>query len=87
MTGRRSGDHRPNDGRYSTPVCRRFFDKMSLTDHRVINDRLTPDDRATVGRFHDVNFFKKSVDYRPIIARRLTDDKTPEHWRIGQRNF
>ena len=77
MIGRQSGDHRPNDGRYSASVCRRFFDKMSSTDRRAINGRLTPDDRATVGRFHDVNFFKKSADHRATIARRLTDDKTP----------
>ena len=73
MIGRQSGDHRPNDGRSSASVCRRFFDKMSSTDRLAINGRLTPDDRATVCRYHDVNFFKKSADCRPIIGRPSPD--------------
>ena len=87
MIGRQSGDHRPNDGRYLASVCRRFFDKMSSTDRLAIVGRLTPDDRATFGRYHDEKIFKKSADHRATIARRFTDDKTPENRRIGQRNF
>ena len=82
MISRQSGDHRPNDGRYPASVCRRFFDKMSPTDNQAINGRLTPDDRAIVCRFHDVNFFKKSADCRPIIGQPSPDaspmTKTPE---------
>ena len=59
--------------RYPASVCRRFFDKMSLTDHLAINGRLTPDDRATFGRYHDVNFFKKSANCLPIIGRPSPD--------------
>ena len=73
MIGRQSGDRRPNDGRYPASVCRRLFDKMSSTDHLAINGRLTPDDWATVGRFHDVKIFKKSADCRPIIWRPSPD--------------
>ena len=91
MIGRQSGDHRPNDGRYPASVCRWFFDKMASTDRLAIVGRLTPDDRATIGRYHDENLFKNvgrlSADHRAIIARRFTDDKTNENRRIGQRNF
>ena len=87
MIGRESSDHRPNDGRYPASVCRQFFYKMSSTDRLTIVGRLTPDDRATFGRYHDEKIFKKSADCRPIIARRFTDDKTPENRRIGQLNF
>ena len=73
MIGRQSGDHRPNDGRYPTSVCRRFFDKMSSTDRLPIVGRLTPDDRATFGRYHDEKIFKKSADYRPIIGQPSPD--------------
>ena len=73
MIGRSSGDHRLNDGRYPASVCRRFFDKMSSTDRRAIKGRLTPDDLATVGRFQDVNFIKKSADCRPIVGRPSLD--------------
>ena len=73
MIGRQSGDHRPNDGRYPAYVSLRLLDKMSSTDRRAIDGRLTPDDRATVGRFHDVNFFKKSADCMPIIGRPSPD--------------
>ena len=86
MIGRQSGDHRPYDGRYPASVCRRLFDKMSSTDRLAIVCRLTPDDRATFGRY-DEKIFKKSADQRASIARRFTDDKTPENRRIGQRNF
>ena len=87
MIGRQSGDHRPNDGRHPASVCRRFFDKKSSTDSLAIVGRLTHDDRTTVGRYYDVNFFKKSADHRATIARRSTDGKTPENRQIGQRNF
>ena len=73
MIGRQSGDHRPNDGRYPASVCRRFFDKMSSTDRLAIVGLLTPDDRATFGRYHDEKVFKKSADCRPIIGRLLPD--------------
>ena len=73
MIGRQSGDHRPNDGRYPAYASRRLLDKMSSTDRRAIDGRLTPDDRATVGRFHDVDFFKKSADFMPIIGRPSPD--------------
>ena len=72
--------HRPTVGRpsaewrpISVSVCRRFFDKTSSTDRLAIIGRLTPDDRATFGRYHDVNFFKKSADCRPIIGRPSPD--------------
>ena len=67
------GDHRPNDGRYPASGCRRFCDKMSSTDRLAIVGRLTPDDRATVGRYHDEKFFKMSADCRPIIGRPSPD--------------
>ena len=73
MIGRQSGDHRPNDGRYSASVCRRIFDKMSSTDGLAIVGRLTPDDRPTFGRCHDEKFFKTSADCRPIIGRPSPD--------------
>ena len=41
----------------SASVCRRFFDKTSPTDRLAIVDR-----------YHDVNFFKTSANYRPIIG-------------------
>ena len=69
MIGRQSGDHRPNDGRYLASVCRRFFDKMSSTDRLAIVGRLTPDDRATFGRYHD----EKSSKSRPIVGRPSPD--------------
>ena len=55
------GDHWPNDGRYKVSVCRLFFDKMSSNDRLATVGWLTPDDRATFGRCHDVNFFKRSA--------------------------
>ena len=73
MIGRQSGDHRPNDGRYPASVCRPFFDIMSSTDRLAIVGRLTPDDRATFGRYHDKKIFKQSVDRRPIIGRPSPD--------------
>ena len=87
MIDRQSGDHRPNDGRYPVSVCIRFFDKISSTDRLAIVGRLTPDNRATFGQCHDEKIFKKSADHRATIARRFTDDKTPENRCIGQRNF
>ena len=60
-------------GRYLASVCRRIFDKMSSTDRLAIVGRLTPDDRATLGRFHDEKIFKKSADCRPIIGRPSPD--------------
>ena len=76
MIGRQSGVHRPNDGRYPASGCRRFCDKMSSTDRLAIVSRLTPDDRATVGRYHDEKIFKMSADvgrssgdHRPTLHR------------------
>ena len=63
------GDHRPNDGRYPASVCRRFFNKMSSTDCLAIVGQLTPDDRATFGRYYD----EKSSKSRPIIGRPSPD--------------
>ena len=64
MIGRKfcEGDDRPNDGRYRTSICRLFFNKMSSIDHFAIFGRLTPDEWATDGQYHDVNVFKKSPD-------------------------
>ena len=76
MIGRQSGDYRPYDGRYPVSVCRRFFDKLSSTDRLAIVGRLTPDDRATFGRYHDEKIFKTSADCRPIIGR-LSPDASP----------
>ena len=73
MIGRQSGDYRPYVGRYPVSVCRRFFDKLSSTDHLAIVGRLTPDDRATLGRYHDEKIFKTSADCRPIIGRPSPD--------------
>ena len=56
---------------------------MSLTDRLPIIGRLTPDDRATFGRYHNV----KSADCRVILARRFTDDTSPENLRMGERNL
>ena len=67
--GRPSAEWRP----ISASVCRRFFDKTSSTDRLAIVGRLTPDDRATFGRYHDVNFFKTSANCRPIIGRPSPD--------------
>ena len=67
--GRPSAEWRP----ISASVCRRFFDKTSSTDRLAIVGRLTPDDRASFGRYHDVNFFKTSADCRPIIGRPSPD--------------
>ena len=63
MIGRQLGDHRP-----TASVCRRFFDKMSSADRLAIVGRLTPDDRATFGRYHDEKIFKKSADQRVKIG-------------------
>ena len=91
MIGRQSGEHRPNDGRYPASLCRRIFDKMSSTDRLAIVGRLSPDDRVTFGRYHDEKFLQNVrrllADHRVTIARRFTDDKTPENRRIGQRIF
>ena len=73
MIGRQSGDHRPNDGRYPASACRRLFDKISSTDRLAIVGRLTPDDRATFGRYLDEKIFKISADCRSIIGRPLPD--------------
>ena len=73
MIGRQSGDYRPYDCRYPVSVCRRFFDKLSSTDCLAIVGRLTPDDRATFGRYHDEKIFKTSADCRPIIGRPSPD--------------
>ena len=82
--GQSSADWRPISGVCLPTV---FFYKMSSTDRLAIVDRLTLDDRATFGRYHDEKIFKKSTDCRATIARRFTDDKTPENRRTGQRNF
>ena len=73
MIGRQSGDYRPYAGRYLVSVCRRFFDKLSSTDRLAIVGRLTPDDHATFGRYHDEKIFKTSADCRPIIGRPSPD--------------
>ena len=73
MIGRQSGDHRPNDGRYLASVCRRVFHKTTSTDRLAIVGRLTPDDWAIFGRYHDEKIFKKSADCRPIIGRPSPD--------------
>ena len=73
MIGRQSGDHRPNDDRYPASVCRRLFDTMSSTDCLAIVGRLTPDGRATFGRYLDENIFKMSADCRSIIGRPSPD--------------
>ena len=77
MIGRQSCDHRPYDGRCdgrcSASVCRRLFDKMSSTDRLAIVGRLTPDDRATFGRYYDEKIVQKSADCRPIIGRPSPD--------------
>ena len=73
MIGRQSDDYRPYDGRYPVSVCRRFFDKLSSTDRLAIVGRLTPDDRATFGRYLDEKIFKTSADCRPIIGRPSPD--------------
>ena len=70
MISRQSGDHRPNDGRYPASFCRRLSDKMSSTDRLTIVGRLTPDDRATLGRYH---IEKKSSKSRPVNGRQLPD--------------
>ena len=57
----------------SASVCRRFFDKTSSTDRLEIVGRLTPDDQATFGRYHDANFFKTSANCRSIIGRSSPD--------------
>ena len=46
---------------------------MSSTDRLAIVGRLTPDDRATLGRYNDEKIFKKSADCRPIIGRPSPD--------------
>ena len=83
MISRQSGDHRPNDGRYPTSVCRWLFDKMSSTERLAIVGQLTPDYRATFGRYLDEKIFQMSADCRSTIARRFTDDNTTENRRIG----
>ena len=66
MIDRQSRDYRPS-------FCRRFFDKTSSTDRLAIVG-LTTHDRATFeGRYHDLNFFKTSACYRPIIGRSSPD--------------
>ena len=67
--GRQSAEWRP----ISASVCWQFFDKTLSTDRLAIVGRLTPNDRATFGRYPDVNFFKMSADYRPIIGRPSPD--------------
>ena len=73
MIGRQSGDYRRYEGRYPGSVCRRFFDKLSSTDRLAIVGRLTPDDRATFGRYYDEKIFKTSADCGPIIGRPSPD--------------
>ena len=73
MIGYQSGDHRPHDGRYTASVCRLLFDKMASTDRLTIVGRLTPDDRATFGRYHDEKIFKISANFLPINGRPLSD--------------
>ena len=68
-----SGDHRPHDGRYTASVCRLLFDKMASTDRLTIVGRLTPDDRATFGRYHDKKIFKISANFLPINGQPLSD--------------
>ena len=63
-------------GRFSMGVVIRRY-----TGRLVIVGRSTPNDRATFGRYHDVN----SADHRATIDRRFTDDKTPENMRIGKK--
>ena len=85
MIGRQSGDHRPYDGRYPPSVCRRFFDKMSSTDRLAIVGRLTPDDRATFGRYLVEKLFKMSAVCRPIIGRPSPDaSPTTKPLKIGR---
>ena len=71
MIGLQSGDHLLNDGRHPSSFGRRLFEKMSSTYRLVI-----------IG-----GDFNKYTDYWQTIARRFAYDKTPETWRIGQRNF
>ena len=73
INGRQSGDRRSINGRLTASVCRWFVDKMASTDRLAIVGRLTPDDRATFGRYYDENFFKTSADCRPIIGRSSPD--------------
>ena len=47
--------------------------KCQSTDRLAIVGRLTPDDRATIGRCHDEKIFQKSADCRPIIGRPSPD--------------
>ena len=75
MIGRQSGDHRPTDGQYLVSVYRRPFDNMSLTDRLAIVGRLTPDGRATFGRYHDENFLKS----RPIVGQSPGDHRPTLH--------
>ena len=73
MIGRQSGNCRSYDGRYPVSVCRQFFNKLSSTDRLAIVGRLTPDVRATFGRYHDEKIFKTSADCRPSIGRPSPD--------------
>ena len=58
MISRQSGGHRPND-----------TDIRPSTDRLAIVGRLTPDDRATFGRYLDEQIFNMSADCRSIIGR------------------
>ena len=46
---------------------------MSSPDPLAIVGRLTPDDRATFGRYHDEKIFKKSADCRSVNGRPSPD--------------
>ena len=64
IIGRKTADNLRLSADKSVIKCHR------LTVWRSIVGRLAPDlKRATFGRYDDVNFFKTSVDCRPIIGR------------------
>ena len=63
--GRSSAEWRPISCGFLPTV---FFYQMPSTDRLEIVDLLTPD-RATFGRYRDVNLFKKPAECRPIIGR------------------
>ena len=85
MIGRQSGDCRPCDGRYPVSVCRRFFEKFSSTDRLAIVGRLTPDDRATFGRYHDEKIFHHppSPDASPMTKPLKIGGSVNEFFNLG----
>ena len=64
-----STDSRAIIGRTTADIRRLSADGSLIKYNRPTYGRLTPDDRATFGRYHGEIIFKKSADCLPIMGR------------------